>query len=154
MKRLVIVAMTVVVTASVLACSATQQRVTSSPSSEAGNDLAADVLKVDGEFQRAKLANDVTTLERILDDDYVGTNQNGNTRNKQQCLELWASFPISSLVTESATVSFSEENRIAVVSGEQTEVNATGTDAMRFKRVYVRTPTGEWRLRSATQARR
>ena len=153
MKRLVIVAMTFVVTTSILACSTTKHA-RPTASGDAGRTLEADVMKVDEEFRRAKLANDPAALERILNDDYEGTNQNGNTRNKQQFLELWSNFPITSLTTDDASVSFSEDKKIATVTGHMTEVNATGTDRMRFKRVYVRAATDRWRLHSSTQERR
>ena len=154
MKRRVVVVVSVVAAVGVLGCSAAQQPVRTGPSTEGDEALAAEVMKVDEAFRLAKLKNDVTALDRLVADDYVGTNQNGNTRNKQELLALWADFPISLLTTDRFSVRFSTDKKLATVTGEQTEVNATGTDRMRFTREYVRTAQGEWRLRSAVQERR
>ncbi len=84
----------------------------------------------------------------------VASHPQHQSAGRQQLLALWADFPISSLITERFSVRFSPDKTLATVTGEQTEVNATGTDRMRFTREYVRTAPGEWRLRSAVQERR
>jgi hypothetical protein len=110
-----------------------------------------DVLRVDEEFRLAKLANDVQAMERLLSDEFFETNQNGNSRDKAQALELWSTFKISSLTTDRATIRLAEN--IATMTGEQTEVNGTGIDRMLFARVYVRSETNGWQLLSSTQFR-
>jgi hypothetical protein len=111
---------------------------------------AREVIKADEAFRRAKLANDVPALRALFNDEFYEVNQNGNGRDKQAALELWATFPIKSLTTDRATVRFSGST--AVVTGEQTEVNGTGTDRMIFTRVYVEGSSG-WELLSCTQYR-
>jgi hypothetical protein len=117
-----------------------------------GPDLAVaqQIVEIEEAYRMAKLANDVRALDRILSPDFFGTNQNGNSRNKREALELFASFPIESLVVERAVLRFTGET--VVVTGEQTEVNGTGTDRMLFTRVYVRSG-GTWQLLSNTQFR-
>jgi hypothetical protein len=118
----------------------------------AGPDLAVaqQIVEIEEAYRIAKLANDVPALDRILSPDFVGTNQNGNSRNKREALELFASFPIQSLVVERAVLRFT--GATVVVTGEQTEVNGTGTDRMLFTRVYMRSGAG-WQLLSNTQFR-
>jgi len=103
------------------------------------------------QYRLAKLQNDVVALGGLMDDAFVGTNQNGNTRNKGQALELWRDFPISSLVTNSLSVRIADGT--AVVTGSQTEVNSTGTDVMLFSRVWKKDGGGTWRLISNAQFR-
>src|SRR2546427_1631555 len=91
------------------------------------------VMRVDEEFRLAKLHNDTAALGRVLHDNFYETNQNGNSRNKAQCIELFTSFPIRPLKTDSAQVRFTDAT--AVVTGSQTEENTSGTDRMLFMRV-------------------
>src|SRR5690349_14969420 len=103
------------------------------------------VATLDEEFRTAKLANDTRTLARILSDDYFGTNQNGNSRNRAEFLALFRSFPIQSLRTTAATIRSAGD--VVILAGTQIEVNATGTDNMLFTRVY-RNESNEWKLLS------
>ncbi len=107
-------------------------------------------MKVEEEFRLAKLKKDVVTLDRVLAEACHETNQNGNTRNKAQLIELFRYFPIASLTTDSSQVQVTGET--AVVTGSQTEHNSTGVDRMLFTRVYVKTQVG-WQLLASTQFR-
>lgn len=109
------------------------------------------VASLDERFRLAKLANDVNALAEILSDDYFGTNQNGNSRDKAQLIALFRTFPIRSLDTTRATIRSTGTN--VIITGEQTEVNATGTDRMLFTRVYVLDAAKQWTLLSSTQFR-
>jgi hypothetical protein len=112
--------------------------------------MVEQVMQTDEDFRRAKLAADRGALARLVSDDYIGINQTGNTRDKQQLLDLFEWFRIDSLVTNRANVRFSGET--AIVTGEQTENSATGNDRMLFTRVYTR-KSGQWQLLSSTQFR-
>lgn len=109
------------------------------------------VAALDEEFRVAKLANDTQTLARILSDDYFGTNQNGNSRNKGEFLKLFQQFPIKSLRTTSARIR--SAGNVVILTGTQVEVNMTGTDRMLFTRVYRNEASNEWKLLSSTQFR-
>jgi len=108
------------------------------------------VMKVDEAFRIAKLKNDTAALSRLLAENFYETNQNGNSRNKAKTIELWASFPIESLTTDTSEVRITGDT--AVVTGSQTEVNGGGTDRMLFMRIYGKGPGG-WQLLSAMQFR-
>jgi hypothetical protein len=111
---------------------------------------ADEVMKVDEQFRLAKLNRDTKALGLMLAENFHETNQNGNSRNKAQTIELWASFAIESLTTDSADVKITGDT--AVVTGSQTEHNGSGVDRMLYMRVYVREGS-RWQLLAAMQSR-
>jgi hypothetical protein len=111
---------------------------------------ADEVMKVDEQFRLAKLNRDTTALGSILAENFQETNQNGNRRNKAQIIQLWASFPIDSLTTESADVEITGDT--AVVTGSQTERSGSRNDRMLYMRVYTRSGS-RWQLLAAMQFR-
>src|SRR5258708_508746 len=86
-----------------------------------------DVVMVDEAYRLAKLNRDTYSLDRILADEFYGTNQNGNSRDKAGLLELWKSFSIDSLTTDRYQVRITGDT--AMVTGTQTEDR---TDRMLF----------------------
>jgi Domain of unknown function (DUF4440) len=125
--------------------------ITTSASTRVSFPEHSRLLAVDEEWRRAKLANDVEAMQRVLSDGFFETNQNGNSRDKVEALRLWSTFKIASLtpLRESIRVN----GNMAIVSGEETEVNATGTDRLMFTRIYARTAGTTWQLLSSTQFR-
>jgi hypothetical protein len=109
------------------------------------------VFAVEEQFRLARLRNDVKALDRLLADDYSGTNQNGKTRNKAELLELYKQFKTKSLVTSKPQILVHGDT--AVVSGFQTEIllepPSTPT-RFRFVRVYIR-QAGNWKLLASEQ---
>jgi limonene-1,2-epoxide hydrolase len=115
------------------------------PVSSAVPSIESDVMKADEDFRLAKLNRDTKALDRILADGYFGTNQSGTSRDKAEMIELWRTFSISSLTTDTHRVRFAGDT--AMVTGTQTE---DGTERMLFTRVYVKGSTG-WQLLSSMQ---
>ena len=111
---------------------------------------ADQIMKVDEEFRLDKLNRDTQALGLILAENFCETNQNGNSRNKAQTIELWSSFPINSLKTDSADVRITGDT--AIVTGSQSEHNGTGVDRMLYMRVYIRAGS-TWHLLAAMQFR-
>jgi hypothetical protein len=107
-------------------------------------------MRVEEQFRLAKLHRDTAALTAILADDFHEINQNGNSRNKAQTIDLWNSFEIDSLTTDSAETKITGDT--AVVRGSQTEHNSSGVDRMLYMRVYVRRGGG-WQLLAAAQFR-
>jgi hypothetical protein len=118
------------------------------PVAESG--VADEIRQAEERFRLAKLSHDVATLERILNDAFVETNQNGRSRDKRQTIDLFRTFPIESLTTDRFSVRVS--HNVALVTGSQTERNNSGIDRMLFTRVYVGTENG-WELVSSSQFR-
>jgi hypothetical protein len=104
------------------------------------------VMQVDEQFRLAKLNKDTATLDRILADNFYEMNQNGNGRNKAEFIDLFKTFPIDTLTTDSFTVRVAGDT--ASVTGSQ---NENGVIPMLFLRVYVKGPNG-WQLLSSLQA--
>lgn len=117
---------------------------TSQPSSTERDEI----LKVEDAFRTAKLEKDVTALNRILADEYFGTNQYGRQRDKAKLIELFSSFHLSSLTVGKADVRVAGD--IAIVTGSQSEENPAGKEEHLFTRIYVKRD-GRWRLLSSTQ---
>jgi len=115
--------------------------------SQLTGDQAA-VMSVDEEYRLAKMNNNTATLGRILSADFYETNQNGNTRDYAQTIDLWKTFPVTSLTTDSFEVLVTGDT--AVVRGTMTETRGTAVEPMLFTRVYVRGNNG-WRLLSSMQ---
>jgi ketosteroid isomerase-like protein len=108
------------------------------------------VLNVEEQFRLARLMNDVKALDRLLSDDYAGTNQNGKARTKAEVEDLYKQFKTKSMVTVKSQVIVHGDT--AVVSGFQTEVVADSPtpSRCRFTRVYVK-QEGRWRLLASEQ---
>ena len=109
--------------------------------------IESEVMKADEVFRLANLHRDTESLDRILAPEFYGTNQNGNSRNKAEMIDLFASFPIATLTTDTAQVGM--QGGTATVTGTQTE---DGTERMLFTRVYVNGRSG-WQLLASMQFR-
>lgn len=116
------------------------------PAPQLGN-VEGIVVRLDEEYRIAKLKNDINALNRILADSFYEMNQNGNGRNKSETLDLWRSFKVSSLTTDSYEVRVSGDT--AIVNGTQT---ANGRERMLFTRVYIKGQS-DWQLLSSIQFR-
>jgi hypothetical protein len=108
------------------------------------------VMNVEEQFRLAQLNNDTQALKRILAEKFSETNQNGNSRNKAETIELWTTFQISERTIEKAEIRLT--GNTAVVTGSEREENGTGVDRMLFMRTYIRTSTG-WQLLGAVHFR-
>jgi ketosteroid isomerase-like protein len=124
---------------------------------QAQSGLAADrtageeIARVEEQFRAAKLAKDTSALARVLHEQFMETNQNGNSRDKTAFIDLFKYFPIQSLTTDQSKVQVA--GNVAVVTGAQTETGTcAGKESMLFTRVYVREDSG-WRLISSAQFR-
>jgi hypothetical protein len=107
----------------------------------------SEVLQADEAYRFAKLTQNINTLNLILAPEFNETNQNGHSRNKVESIELWRTFAISSLTTDSSEVRVNGDT--AMVIGKQTE---NGSERMLFTRVYEKRPSG-WLLLASMQYR-
>jgi hypothetical protein len=104
--------------------------------------------KAEEDFRIAKIANDTDTIDRLVDAEYYGVNQNGIARTKTQLLDLFRVFKIRMLEVEIDRIRIAGDN--AVIAGRQREIigcandNATPEISM-FLRTYVRRSSG-WQL--------
>jgi hypothetical protein len=108
------------------------------------------VMDVEEQYRLAQVNNDTEALNRILEENFYETNQNGNSRNKAETIQLWTTFHISARTTEQSSIRLSGDT--AIVTGSETERNGTGVDRMLFMRTYVKANNG-WRLIGAVHFR-
>jgi Domain of unknown function (DUF4440) len=108
----------------------------------------AVVLKVEQDFDLAKVRNDVAALDRIVDDGYVGINQWGARRTKAEIIDLFRDFKTDKLIPSNVTVRVSGD--FATVDGAMAESGPGGAFTYLFVRVYVKRE-GTWKLLSSTQ---
>ena len=91
---------------------------------------------------------DVGVLSRILDDSFVETNQYGRSRTKEEMIDLFRTFPIDALSTDTSDVRVS--GNAAMVTGTQTEIRGSDREDMLFTRVYVYDGDA-WKLFASSQ---
>jgi beta-lactamase regulating signal transducer with metallopeptidase domain len=127
-----------------LAADAQPQR----PSADDATALA--VLAADEAYRVAKLNQDIPALDRLLNAGFFETNQNGNTFNKAETLDLWKTFKTDTLTTTSAEIRV--DGNTAIVRGTQKQTRGSTVDDMLFSRTYVNVG-GQWQLLASMQFR-
>ena len=102
------------------------------------------ILQIEEQFRKAKIERDVKFVDKILSENYIGSNQNGNTKNKAQTKELWTTFQIHSLTLDSIKVDVKDS--LAYVKGQQTEDG----QIVEFSHVFSK-QKGSWLLSNSIQ---
>ena len=112
------------------------------------------------QFRKAQLAGDVTTMDKLLSEDYLGINANGELSTKTQQLDHMRNraMVITQLTPLDTKIKLIGPTAI-VTSLVQVEGQMDGTQLRgqyRYTRVYQRMPDGEWKITSfeATHIRR
>jgi ketosteroid isomerase-like protein len=115
---------------------------------------------LEAQFQKAQLAGDVATLDKLLSDDYLGINANGEVSTKTQQLDHMRNrtMVLTQLVPSDIKIKLIGPTAI-VTSLVQVEGQLDGASMhgrYRYTRVYQRMPTGTWKVTSfeATRIRR
>jgi Domain of unknown function (DUF4440) len=125
-------------------------RTVSMASKQDADPVAAEVLAVDREYQRARVWNDVAAIDRILSAAYEGTDKFGDRWGKQEVLQNWAWVLMESIETTKASVRFCGDD--AIVEGQEIQAMPHRTDHLLFTRVYRRGGPVRWQLVTNTQA--
>lgn len=97
------------------------------------------IIALEEQLLRARATNDRDIIARILSDDYSGTDVTGARRTKAETVAQWASSPTSVIPT---TAQLRSNANIVIITGEQLHTDSSGTTAVLFTRVYVRTRGG------------
>ncbi|QHN02466.1 nuclear transport factor 2 family protein [Granulicella sp. WH15] len=113
-------------------------------------DEKRQIEQLEEQWRVAQIANDVPTLERLLSDDYIGISLTGQVNTKVQQLDRTRN---RTLVITSMALSDSKIKllgRIAIVTS-QAEIEGTNegismTGTYRYTRVYLRLPSGVWKI--------
>jgi len=106
----------------------------------------SEVERTDDRLRLAMLANNSDQIEKLVDPDYVGVNQNGTKRTRAELISLFRAYSLRSLRVHSRRAT--GDKREVVLSGVQTNVDACGrSDDLDYTRVYRKGESG-WRLLS------
>lgn len=102
------------------------------------------------EFQKAQLAGDVSTMDKLLSDDYLGINANGELSTKTQQLDHMRSRSMIITQLTPSDVKIKLIGSTAIVTSEvQVEGTLDGTTLhgrYRYTRVYQRVPNNTWKV--------
>jgi ketosteroid isomerase-like protein len=104
------------------------------------------------EFQKAQLSGDVAVMDKLLSDDYLGVNANGELVTKTQQLDHMRSRAVVMTQILPSDVKIKLIGPTAIVTSE---VDIEGTldgvairGRYRYTRVYQRVPGGSWKVTS------
>jgi ketosteroid isomerase-like protein len=104
------------------------------------------------DVQAAQAAGDVSAMDKMLSDDYLGTNANGEVVTKSQQLDHMQKrkFVISSLQTSDLKIKLIGQIAIVTCLAEITGVSdgAPIHGNFRYTRVYQRLPNDTWTITS------
>ena len=110
-------------------------------------------------WRQAQLANDVTAMDKLLSDDYLGITANGEVVTKNQQLEHMRQRQLVINKLEMSDLKIKLIGQIAIVTSLARIVGSLDGDALngnfRYTRVYQRLPSGVWKITNfeATRAR-
>jgi ketosteroid isomerase-like protein len=105
---------------------------------------------LEDEFQKAQLGDDVAAMDRLLSEDYLGINANGEVFTKTQQLDHMRNRSLVITQLEPSDVKIKLIGQIAIVTsmvqadGELDGVALRGR--YRYTRIYQRLPSGVWKV--------
>ena len=103
-------------------------------------------------WQQAALADDVTTMDKLLSDDYLGITATGEVLTKAQQLDHMRDKKLVLAELRTSELKIKLIGHIAIVTSlaevEGTSDGDTMHGAYRYTRVYQRMPNGSWKITS------
>ena len=104
------------------------------------------------EWRKAQLGGDVTTMDKLLSDDFIGISMTGQVNTKTQQLDRMRMHKFALTRLDLGERQVKLIGSIAIVTS-RAEVEGTNDGApvkgtYRYTRVYQRLPTGEWKITS------
>jgi ketosteroid isomerase-like protein len=104
------------------------------------------------QWRQAQLAGDVTTMDKLLSDDYIGITITGQVNTKAQQLDRMRMHKIALTRLDLGDRQVKLIGSIAIVTSraevEGTNDGAPVTGTFRYTRVYQRLPSGLWKITS------
>lgn len=108
------------------------------------------VEKLEDVWRQAQLSGDAATMDKLLSDDYVGINMNGQVVTKMQQLERMRNrqLLLTKIDLDDVKVKLIGTTAIvtsrAEIEGTNDGLSVLGT--YRYTRIYSRLPNGEWKI--------
>jgi ketosteroid isomerase-like protein len=120
-----------------------------------------EIEDLERQWQKAQLSGDVAMMDKLLSDDYLGVNANGELSTKKQQLDHMRNRSLVITRLDSSDVKIKIiGGRIAIVNSEVDVDGTLDSTSMhgryRYTRVYQRVAGGAWKVTSfeATRIRR
>ncbi len=114
------------------------------------HDIKHQVEQLEEQWRTAQLAGDVSTMDKMLADDYVGITMSGQVATKSQQLNRIRShaFVLTRLDLEEMKVKLVGPVAIVTVHArvEGTSEGARVDGEYRYTRIYDRLPNGAWKI--------
>jgi ketosteroid isomerase-like protein len=108
------------------------------------------VQALEQQWRQAALSGDTSTIEKLLDDDFIGINSSGLIYNRDQQLERMRNRAVMVTKMDVTDVKVKLIGAIAIVTSrvdlEGTSEGVSVTGVYRYTRVYRRLPSGAWKV--------
>jgi len=116
------------------------------------HDVKKQVEALEEQWRKAQLTADVTTMDKMLAEDFIGISMSGQVNTKTQQLERVKTRRLVVSKIDLSDMKVKLVGAIAIVTS-QAEVEGTNeSEAMhgfyRYTRIYQRLPSGEWKITS------
>lgn len=116
-----------------------------------------EILQLEEKWADAIVKHNVPAMDKLLGDDYIGITPNGTLESKEQTLENMKNGVVSltSIEVSDRKIRFYGKTAVvtskAEVTGDTEGSKASGS--YRYTRVYVRDPSGGWKIVSFEASR-
>jgi ketosteroid isomerase-like protein len=122
------------------------------PLHEKKHDAKRQVEALEEEWRQAQLAGDVTVMDKLLSDDYIGISVTGQVNTKAQQLDRMRMHRVALTRLDLGDRQVKLIGSIAIVTS-RAEVEGTNEGVpvkgtFRYTRVYQRLPSGGWKITS------
>ena len=109
------------------------------------------ILALEQQWRQAQLTDDVQAMDKLLSDDYLGTNVSGAVLTKAQQLDRMRARKATITKLDLSDIKVKLVGEIAIVTSLGTIASsggATGTlnGSFRYTRIYLHLPTGAWKI--------
>ena len=144
--------MAVVLLTCLVAMVSAQQAQAANQKREKKHDVKREVEGLEEQWRKAQLAGDVSTMDKMLSEDFIGISMSGQVNTKAQQLERIRSRKLVVTRIELSDMKVKLVGSVAIVTC-QADVEGTAEGASmkgryRYMRVYRRLPSGEWKITS------
>jgi ketosteroid isomerase-like protein len=110
----------------------------------------SQILSLEHEWQQAVLSDDISAMDKLLSEDYLGINAGGEVLTKTQQLDHMREHKLMITRLDSSEIKIKLVGNIAIVTSlaqvEGTSDDETLHGAYRYTRVYQRLAGGLWRV--------
>jgi ketosteroid isomerase-like protein len=108
------------------------------------------IVALENQWREAQLSNDVAVMDKLLSDDYLGINSNGDVVTKNQQLDHMRNRQLVIEKLDTSDLKIKLIGPIAIVTSlAQVEGRLDGSPlrgSFRYTRVYQRLPGGGWKI--------